>query len=187
MTIDEIAKLVVEACNSENVEYMVTGAFAFNMYGIPRATNDFDVVIGLAGEYPIRRIVARLQEVIAFDPQIQFDTLTWGRRRVGTSRKDPPFKVELFELFDDPFVMSQFSRRRPIDSDVLGNRTWLPTAEDVVVQKLRWGRSKDLDDARDVLAVQGPETLDMDYIRQWCAEHKTIERLQAALDAIPPL
>lgn len=60
-------------------------------------------------------------------------------------------------------------------------------AEGVVVQKLRWGRNKDLDDARDVLAVQGPETLDMEYIERWCAMHGTLERLKTALDGIPPL
>jgi hypothetical protein len=57
----------------------------------------------------------------------------------------------------------------------------------VVVQKLRWDRNKDLDDVRDVLAVQGPETLDMAYVEGWCAEHGTLDRLKAALDGIPPL
>jgi hypothetical protein len=47
----------------------------------------------------------------------------------------------------------------------------------VVVQKLRWGRNKDLDDGRDILAVQGPETLDMPYKENWCASHRTTERL----------
>ena len=57
----------------------------------------------------------------------------------------------------------------------------------MVVQKLRWGRNKDLDDARDVLAVQGPESLDMDYISRWCEIHGTATRLREALDGIPPL
>ena len=57
----------------------------------------------------------------------------------------------------------------------------------VVVQKLRWGRSKDLDDARDVLAVQGPESLDMAHIEKWCGAHGTLERLRKALSEIPPL
>ncbi len=57
----------------------------------------------------------------------------------------------------------------------------------MVVQKLRWGRNKDLDDARDVLAVQGPETLDMDYVRHWCGLHDTLERLETAIAGIPPL
>jgi hypothetical protein len=187
MTVEELAIAVIEACESEGVEYMVTGAFAFSLYGIPRSTKDVDVVLSLAGQDPIWRVVRRLDLQVHFDPQIQFDTLTWGRRRVGTSRLNPPFKVELFELFDDPFVLKQFSRKRLLQSQQIGRECWLPTAEDVVVQKLRWGRSKDLDDARDVLAVQGPETLDMLYIQHWCTEHGTIDRLQAALDSIPPL
>jgi len=57
----------------------------------------------------------------------------------------------------------------------------------VVVQKLRWGRNKDLDDARDILAVQGTESLDMAYIENWCAQHGTTGRLHEALADIPPL
>lgn len=116
-----------------------------------------------------------------------FDTLTWGRRHVGKSRARPPFKVELFEVFDDPFVQEEFSRRREVFVPMLNRTTWLPSPEDVVVQKLRWGRSKDLDDARDVLAVQGTDTLDMEYIEAWCARHGTKQRLRTVLAAIPPL
>ena len=72
-------------------------------------------------------------------------------------------------------------------STQIQRETWLPTPEDVVVQKLRWGRNKDLDDARDVLAVQGTDSLDMPYIEKWCAEHGTRQRLEAALGGIPPM
>jgi len=58
---------------------------------------------------------------------------------------------------------------------------------DIITQKIRWGRSKDLDDARDVLAVQGPETLDMTYIRNWCSIHGTTRRLETILASLPPL
>ena len=124
--------------------------------------------------------------MVIFDPQVQFDTLTWGRRHVGTTRTDPPFLVELFALFDDAFVQHQFHRRRRVVLPSLGRAVWLPRPEDMIVQKLRWGRGKDLDDARDVLAVQGPESLDMDYIRGWCLQHGTAERLTAALQGTPP-
>jgi len=187
MNLDELAALVIDAFEAEGIEYMFTGAFAYNLYGIPRATNDIDVVVSIAGENPVQRIVSRLSPAIKFDPQIQFDTLTWGRRRVGSSRFKPPFSVELFELFDDPFVLQQFQRKRMISSQVVGRSFWLPTAEDLIVQKLRWGRSKDLDDARDVLAVQGEGSLDMKHIRRWCSEHETIDRLNSALGEIPPL
>lgn len=187
MKIEELAVLVIEACEAEGADHMLTGAFATSHYGIPRSTKDVDVVISLSGPDPILRVAQRLDAQVAFDSQVQFDTLTWGRRLVGVARQSPPFKVELFELFDDPFVKAQFDRRRIIISEQLNRPTWLPTAEDVVVQKLRWGRVKDLEDARDVLAVQGPESLDMAYIEKWCDLHGARERLQKALAEIPPL
>lgn len=187
MTVEALAAAVVAACEAEGVEHMITGAFAYSLYGIPRSTKDVDVVLSLADGEPIRRVVARLDSLVEFEPQVQFDTLTWGKRQVGTTRGSPPFKVELFELFDDPFVQEQFARKRRLFSPQLGCATWLPTPEDVIVQKLRWGRSKDLDDARDVLAVQGPETLAIAYIQAWCARHGTTARLEAALAGIPPM
>lgn len=53
------------------------------------------------------------------------------------------------------------------------------------MQKLRWGRPKDLEDALDILSVQQPENLDMAYIENWCAIHKTTDRLEAALARAP--
>ena len=187
MTIEQLAGAVLDACELEHVEHMLTGAFAHGLYGIPRSTKDVDVVLSLVGGDPIQRVARRLEGKVLFEPQVQFDTLTWGKRLVGESTGRPPFKVELFELFDDPFVQSQFRRKRRLFSAQIQRETWLPTPEDVVVQKLRWGRGKDLDDARDVLAVQGPETLDMDYIEHWCGLHGTLPRLHEALAGIPPL
>jgi len=126
----------------------------------------------------------RLQGEVDFQEQVEFDTLTWGRRQIGYSRDSPPFVVELFELFDDPFVLEQFARRRPLHSRQLGVTTWVPSAEDIIVQKLRWGRPKDLEDARDVLTVQGPENLDMDYIARWCQTHGNSPRLAIAMDGL---
>lgn len=187
MTVEELAAAVLDVCDAESVDHMLTGAFAAGLYGIPRSTKDVDVVLSMKGGDAIGRVATRLEKVVQFDPQVQFDTLTWGRRLVGVTRQSPPLKVELFELFDDPFVQAQFSRRRRMFSGQFQRETWLPTPEDVVVQKLRWGRSKDLDDARDVLAVQGPESLDMAYIGKWCAQHGTTDLLKAALAGIPPL
>ena len=187
MTVEQLATAVLDDCEAANVDHMLTGAFAHGLYGIPRSTKDVDVVLSLATGDPIREVVVRLAGVVEFEPQVQFDTLTWGKRLVRESTGNPPFKVELFELFEDPFVQSQFGRRCRLFSEQIQRETWLPTPEDVIVRKLRWGRSKDLDDARDVLAVQGPETLDMAYIEHWCGLHGTLNRLHEALAGIPPL
>ncbi len=187
MTLEALAIKVIEAAETAGVEFMAVGAIAAGAYGVPRSTRDVDLLMAVNVGGGVNAVVKHLEPIVAFDAQVVFDTLTWGRRHVGQCRTERPFKVELFELFDDPFVQSEFARRQQVFVPMLGRTTWLPTPEDVVVQKLRWGRNKDLDDARDVLAVQGPETLDMAYIEKWCALHKTTERLHAALASIPPL
>ena len=187
MTLEALAIKIIEASEAVGVEFMAVGAIAAGAYGVPRSTRDVDLLVAMKLEGGLTALIAKLEPFVEFDAQVVFDTLKWGRRHVGQSRSAPPFKVELFEVFDDPFVQSEFARRRRIFVPMLNRDTWLPTPEDVVVQKLRWGRNKDLDDARDVLAVQGPESLDMSYIEQWCAQHGTAERLKAALAAIPPL
>ena len=187
MTLEALAVKVIEAAEAAGVEFMAVGAIAAGAYGVPRSTRDVDLLVSINREGAVSAVVAKLDPFVEFHAQVVFDTLTWGRRHVGQSRSMPPFKVELFEMFDDPFVQSEFARRHEVFVPMLCRSTWLPTPEDVVVQKLRWGRSKDLDDARDVLAVQGPESLDMTYIEKWCAQHGTTARLKVALAGIPPL
>lgn len=183
MNIEELAALVIDACEAEQIGHMLTGAFATSFYGVPRSTADVDLVVDLQNPAGFAALAARLSGRVTFDPQIQFDTLTWGRRHVGATKTDPPFQVELFELFEDPFVREQFARRQRVVSQTLGRAIWLPTPEDLIIQKLRWGRAKDLDDARDVFLVQGGENLDQERMAGWCARHGTAAALQAILDA----
>jgi hypothetical protein len=81
----------------------------------------------------------------------------------------------------------QTPEQRLADVFDLTNSVFTRMHKGAMVQELRWGRSKDFDDARDVLAVQGPETLDMAYIEHWCGLHGTLNRPLEALAGIPPL
>ena len=176
ITVEYLANVAISACEAVQAPYMLTGALAYNYYAIPRSTKDVDIVVSLSGPEVMAKIMDLMNPNIIFSSQIQFDTITWGKRHIGRPPKDSGLSVELFELFDDPFVTTQFQRRKSFFSKALEREVWLPTAEDMITQKIRWGRAKDLDDARDVLAVQGPETLEMDYIRHWCWLHGTTQR-----------
>ena len=61
--------------------------------------------------------------------------------------------------------------------------TWATTPEAIVIQKLRRSRggkrSKDYDDAKNVIAIQHL-ALDWPYIERWCGEHGTLELLDKA-------
>lgn len=177
---NDVVFRVIDALEHANVPYMLVGSYSSNAYGIPRSTQDADFVIEL-GNTPFNVIAEPLLPEITIDPQLLLETVTgtyrWIGRHLGSE-----FTVELFQLGHDAFMQQRFARRRR--EDVLGHLVWLPTAEDVVIQKLRWygraKRSKDLDDARDVVAVQSGR-LDLPYIRNWCDQHGTRALLEQLL------
>jgi hypothetical protein len=185
MNLEELAGKVLDAIESTEIPFMMVGALAAGTYGIPRSTRDVDFLVPMHLGGGVSALIQALDQLLVFDAQAQFDTLTWGRRHVGVTHTKPSMKVELFEIFDDPFVQSEFGRRQRIFVPMLGRHTWIPTAEDVIVQKLRWGRPKDLEDVRDILAVQEVQNLDMPYIRNWCEVHQTTERLTTILANLP--
>ena len=80
------------------------------------------------------------------------------------------------QIGKDPQHQERFARRRRLALPDLQIEAVIPTAEDVVIQKLRWQRDKDLADVRIVMAVQAAR-LDWSYIQQWTDQHGTTELL----------
>lgn len=186
MTLFQLAVRMVEALEAEEILHLVTGANAVGVYGIPRGTKDIDIVVSLESAEPLNRLERHLADVVVFDLQTNFETITGSQRHIVNSKTRPPFTVELFERGGDAFVQSRFRRRCRKFSGQLNREIWLPMPEDVIVQKLRRARNKDLADARDVIAVQTTAALDMAYIEHWCAQHSALERLHDVLESIPP-
>lgn len=174
---------VVEALDEAGIAYMLTGSLSSNNYGIPRSTGDADFVIELK-EGSIQKVFQSLREVIDFDPQLRLESVTFTMRWVGKVLNSE-FKIELFQVNrSDAHDASRFDRR--VRARVFGREIMIPTAEDVVIQKLRWygrqRRSKDLEDLKAVMGVQVGR-LDVAYLQKWADEHKTRELLDHLLAA----
>ncbi len=173
---------VLEALQALDVPYMLVGSFSSNYYSYPRASNDADIVLQYSAGV-LGRIRQRLDDNYLLDRQSSFETITGSVRNVLTF-KPTKFDIELFRLSDDGHHQQRFSRRRAVEVPVLGASAVLPSPEDVIIQKLRWQREKDIDDARKVMQVQFAR-LDWDYIRRWTDEHSTtdlLHRLRAEAD-----
>ncbi|WP_417738578.1 hypothetical protein [Rosistilla oblonga] len=167
--------LVVALLNRIALPYMLVGSYSSNVYGIPRATADADFVLEFGGN-AMDSLQQELGSDFRLDSQTEFELITGTTRRV-LYYLPRDFTIELFQLSQDPFDQSRFQRRVAVQSSLLAGVVWLPTAEDVVVQKLRWGRRQDLSDVSDVLAIQG-ETLDWRYISRWTDDHGTSDVLE---------
>ena len=166
----------------ESVPYMIVGSYSSNFYGIPRSTKDADLVVHLPSE-AWAKLPSLLPGSLELDDQMSFEIVTSTRREI-LRVKDSLFEIELFRLSDDSHDRSRFERRLRVEI-FPGAGVFLPTAEDVVVQKLRWSvgakRPKDFIDVVAVMQVQG-RALDWFYIEKWCAKHGTLEVLARAKD-----
>jgi hypothetical protein len=186
MTAEEAFVAVVDALAALNIPSMIVGSFSSDHYGIPRSTNDADFVIEL-GSQTMGGLARRLGPSFRLDPQMTSETVTGTLRHVVTL-VDSVFTIEFFQLGNDPHDQERFRRR--VTASLLGRAVDLPTAEDVIITKLRWAlhgtRSKDRDDARDVIAVQG-DRIDWDYVHSWCGRHGTRALLDEVRRSIPPL
>lgn len=178
----EIARQVIAALDQSGIPHMLVGAFARNYYAEPRSTKDADVVITLAGK-SLQTFVELLGPEFQLDEQMAFETNTGTMKNVLV-HSGSGFTIELFYLSDDAHDQQRFQRRRSVRYD--GLPTTVLTAEDYIVTKLRWPRSKDFDDVRDVIAMQGNE-LDWAYINHWTAIHGSQAKLEKARASIPPL
>lgn len=175
----QITAAVVSALEQLQIDYMLVGAYSSNAYGISRATHDADFVVDVKPGQ-LRALVELLGAEYSLNPQMQMENITGSIRNVVT-HVPSGFQIELFRLNTrDEHHRERFRRRRRQLLVEIQQEAWIPSAEDVLIQKLRWQRFKDLDDALGILGVSG-SFLDFEYVRLWTRLHGTDSLLDTLL------
>ena len=165
--IGELLLRITTALDAHQIPYMLTGSLASSMYGIPRATNDIDIVIApdRAQLFSFIQLMQRVgltvhseSAMAALTRRTQFNVIDL---RMG-------WKVDLIICKDRQFSTTEFARKET--HEVEGMRLTLATPEDVLLAKLEWSKMGDserqLDDAAGILELQR-DALDLAYIEHW--------------------
>jgi hypothetical protein len=180
MTGEDAVQSLLEALNQLKIPHMLVGSYSTNYHGIPRSTKDADIVL-MMKPGDVAQLMKLLPPGFDLDPQPSFEFVT-NTLKTLLCIPAVPYEIELFALSDDAFDQARFASRVAIHFQ--GCPTFVPRAEDVIIQKLRWygrgRRPKDLQDALDVLSVQR-DHLDWARLRHWCSEHGTLEWLDGLL------
>jgi len=175
---------VAHALEATGIPHVLVGSMSSNVHGFARSTKDIDLVVQTDSK-SLDRLFDALKSSFDLDPQASFETITGTLRHILVA-KDSKFKVEIFHLSPDAHDQERFRRRLTVAYPALNARVAILTAEDVIITKLRWARAKDLEDVKDVLAVQG-DALDWNYIHNWTGIHGTRAKLDEIRASIPPL
>ncbi len=164
----ELMRLMVQALESLNIPYMITGSHASAYYGEPRFTRDIDIVAELKEE--------QVDEFVKFFPADQFycdkDMIKTEIKRRGQFNiihSISGLKIDIILTKETPFSKTEFSRRKR--SLVFpGQEASFASPEDVIIKKMDFykegGSEKHLRDITGILKISG-DTIDRDYITQW--------------------
>jgi hypothetical protein len=164
------------------VEYLVGGSLASSVHGLPRTTQDVDMVARIAGRH-VDDLVSGLESEFYIDAGMINDAI---RRRASFNiiHLATMMKVDVFVFSGDP--LSQEEMRRKVSVPLRNTAVWFASPEDIVIQKLDWYRKGDgiserqWKDTVGVIAVQG-ERFDLEYARRWAAEMALTELLDRAV------
>lgn len=163
-----------------NIPYMVTGAWSVIYYGRPRASHDIDFVVEIkpTETKQIINVLTKLSTEFQFQ-RSAITTAVKNKSMFNVIHLPTYLKLDFWLLTPDPFDQSRFARKQTVN--VLGQKMVLSTAEDTILQKLRWYKmspiEKSLIDAAFVYQIQS-KNLDDKYLNHWAKKLKVAEELK---------
>lgn len=169
MTLSEALQTIIAALDEAGLAYMLTGSFAGAYYGVPRSTQDIDIVIEGAAPQ-LRKFVEGLPASRYYSDL---------EAAINAQRRESMFniidvtsgwKIDMIIRKSRDFSREEFARRRP--ASLQGVQLFVASAEDLIVAKLEWAKighsQRQIEDAGVILRVQST-LLDRSYLEKWAS------------------
>jgi hypothetical protein len=175
---------LVSGLEGLGLDYVVGGSVASSLHGIPRATQDIDIVVVLWGK-DVDGFVKRFESSFYVDRDVVMDAIK-RRASFNIIHLATMYKVDVFVADRSDLVREELNRRLAVELGEPPRKVWVCSAEDIVLQKLDWyeqgNRISDRQwlDVQGVLKVQGAK-LDLSYLHRWADAKGLSDLLKKAL------
>ena len=175
--------LVVDALEGIGLEYHVGGSYASSVHGVPRQTQDIDLVVNLPPTLVTNFVKSLSQDFFVQESAAR--EAVQDRRSFNAIHLATGLKIDFFVRGDQPFDLEEFRRHRaqPL---LEGRPIIVKSPEDIVLRKLEWYRAggevsdRQWGDVVGILRTQG-HSLDRDYMEQWATTLGVADLLENAL------
>lgn len=169
MGVEDVFEKLRDALDALNIPYFVTGSFASSAHGVPRSTNDIDIVIAptrqqmeqLLDAFPESEFAAFKEDALdAFDRNSLFNIVEYASM----------WKIDFIMRQPTAFDAARFARRGIVE--IAGVLLYAASAEDTLITKLWWAKlgesERQINDAAGIIRVQAGK-LDIGYVEHWVA------------------
>jgi len=167
MNAQDVLARLADALKQAHIPYMFTGSLASSAHGMPRASNDFDIVIAPTPEQ-LRALKTLLPEPqYYFDLDDALDTLE-HQRQFNVIDLTSGWKIDFIIRMSRPFILTELDRL--FQMEFIGLSLFMGSAEDVMLAIREWeklsGSQRQIEDAAGILRIRFNE-LDRNYIERW--------------------
>lgn len=175
MNQEETLLTLIDYLEWNKIEYFITGSFASNLHGVPRMTQDADIVVRAS----LNQLLKMAQD-LSKDFYISEEAIReafYQSRMFNVIHFQEGYKFDLIPLKNAPFDQSCFQRRIPIEFK--GKKVYFSSAEDIILAKLRWAALSDserqIQDAKGIVEIH-KDRLDWSYLESW-ADQLNVKKL----------
>lgn len=176
---------IARALERLGIPYLITGGIAVLVWGRPRFTADIDIVVELKADQTAAFADA-LHELGAagYLDSVQMERARATEGEFNFIDGTTGVKVDFWMLKgSDAFDRSRLERR--VAKEVLGQRVYFSSPEDLVLIKLLWymaaPSSRQLEDVESIFRISGTD-LDREYLRAWGERLGVQEHLRTFID-----
>jgi hypothetical protein len=179
---NEALTALLNVLDELGILYFAVGSVASSIHGLPRFTQDIDLVAQIEPAQ-IDRLTSLTANDFYMDKNEARGALVRGRA-FNLIHLASAYKIDIFPLGHDAFHASELSRARAEDWTIPNAATVrLPvaSAEDTVLSKLVWYRQGGLVSDRqwtDILGIASLRSLDWIYLREWASKLAVSELLE---------
>ena len=186
---DDALRVILEVARvleDLRVPYAVGGSLASSMHGIPRSTQDGDLVADLRAEH-VQPFLAAVADTFYVSPERVLQAVQ-RRSSFNLVHLKTMIKIDVFVLKADPLSLQEMARRQvlPVPGEP-GTTLHVASAEDTILQKLLWYENgnrvsdRQWTDVLGVLKVQRAD-LDFTYLKEWARQAGVEELLAKACE-----